>query len=376
MPIVVKMLTGNHTITKLDLEDCQIADGGCTYLMERIHRTNLQELDLSTNSITDRGGAAVCKALSHPSRAGGCLRIAKNRLGDTMIRNVIAALKVRGSYLNIDFHGNFMLSEIWNAITHGLGWLFHFSAMAYMYTNFRKFLLTPSYAAFSVHIYCTSLLFMFLASCIYHALFFCSKASKVFQILDHTAIYCLIAGSYTPILMIVGSVYDAKTKRLRYDTTSSALVAVYWSLALFGILFYCSLGFTYETTKKWLESPTQFVTVVELVMYAVMGGGAMWYPIFFKLKNFMKSGLQGIKTQAEIAALKTRWIWYILSGGISYLGGIVFFVLGNTQPMMHVIWHLAVMLGAGFHFKAVYDLVWVCHVRQQRVAEEADDLIL
>merc|ERR1711964_386408 len=293
-------------------------------------------------------------------------------LGDKMIRNVIAALKVRGSDLNIDFHGNFMLSEIWNAITHGLGWLFHLSVMVYMYTRFRKFLLAPSYAALSVHIYCASLLFMFLSSCIYHALFFYPTASKVFQILDHTAIYCLLAGSYTPVLTIVGSVYDVKTKRLRYDTTSCVLVAVYWVLALFGVLFYCNLGFTFETTKKWLEATTPFVTIVEIILYAVMGGGAMWYPLFFKLETFLKTRLRGIKTQVEISSLKTKWIWYILLSGVCYLGGIVFFVLGDTQPMMHVIWHVAVMLGAGFHFKVVFDLVWVCHSAQQKVAEEAD----
>merc|ERR1711964_832266 len=106
-------------------------------------------------------------------------------------------------------------------------------------------------------------------------------------------------------------------------------------LALFGILFYCNLGFTFETTKKWLESATPFVTIVEIILYAVMGGGAMWYPLFFKLEPFLKTRLRGIKTQAEIAALKTKWIW-----------------------------HIAVMLGAGFHFKVVFDLVWVCHSGQ------------
>lgn len=125
--------------------------------------------------------------------------------------------------------------------------------------------------------------------------------------------------------------------------------------------------------------------IVELVLYAVMGLGGAWY-LFMpgSCSTFVRDNMlfwhikhnadYQTPTDAEAAntflkdlvvygSNATQWcrsIWlYIAIGVACYLGGIYFFVSGQTRPVRHVIWHIMVMLGACFHYFAVYNIVCV-----------------
>jgi len=303
----------------------------------------------------------------------------------------------------IDFQGNFMLAEVFNSITHGVGFLVALVALIYMFVRYgsadgdrstgKLVSMHSGFGQASIGIYSISLCFMFLMSCIYHSLFYFSKASNVMQILDHTSIYCLIAGTYTPILVLACNGYRSSYKYIDGsqqevlsnggDAGASIIFSIYWTIAFLGIFLYWKYG-DRETTKKYIEGNTAPMEIIELVLYAVMGLGGAWY-IFvpgscstFVQDNMLlwtiKHNKAIIPTSAEAANdfLKdlvvydsnvTQWcraIWLpIAIGGACYLGGIYFFVSGQTRPVRHVIWHIMVMLGAGFHYFAVYNIVRV-----------------
>ncbi len=200
--------------------------------------------------------------------------------------------------------------EIANAITHGLGALLSVAALTLMVV------LTvtqddPS-RIISAIVYGTSLILLFLASTLYHS-FQHPKTRNVFQLLDHCAIYLLIAGTYTPFLLISLEGLWGYT-----------LMAIIWGLALFGIFF--KIFFLDRFPK------------VSIFTYIFMG----WLII--------------IASGEMIANVPTEALILLATGGLIYTAGTVFY-MWERIPFNHAIWHIFVLTGSAFHFFAVYSYV-------------------
>ena len=150
---------------------------------------------------------------------------------------------------------------------------------------------------------------MYLASTLYHS-FQHPKVKGVFKILDHAAIYLLIAGTYTPILLV----------SLR-DAWGWSLFGVMWGLAVAGIVFKFFFIGRFEK--------------LSLVIYLLMG----WMGV--------------IAAGQIIDALPFGGLLWLLAGGISYTTGVIFYRWEKLK-YSHAIWHLFVLGGSICHFFAIF----------------------
>lgn len=160
----------------------------------------------------------------------------------------------------------------------------------------------------SFSVYGLTLFLLYLVSTLYHGLG--GRAKKVFMILDHQAIYLLIAGTYTPFTLFT----------LR-GATGWWLFGAVWGLAVIGIV---------------LDAlPRRGRRIIPLIIYLVMG----WMIVFALdplLATFTPAGF--------------RWL---LAGGVLYTLGVVFFILDHWYPWAHGVWHLFVLAGSASHYISI-----------------------
>ena len=207
-----------------------------------------------------------------------------------------------------------MAEEIFNAITHGVGVVFAVSALvllivfASLYGNARHIV--------SVTIYGTTLVLLYLASTLYHS-FTKEKVKDVFKLLDHSAIFLLIAGTYTPFMLVT-----------LHGVLGWALLSVVWVFAILGI-----------TLKVFFVGR---FTVFSTLLYLLMG----WL-IVVAMKPLM-------------AAIPASGLRLLVAGGILYTLG-SFFYIRKSRPFNHGIWHLFVLAGSVCHFLSV--LLYVLPIR-------------
>ena len=197
--------------------------------------------------------------------------------------------------------------EIFNSVSHGVGALLALAGTAVMVT------LAACYGDWlcvtACSVYGASLVILYTMSTLYHAFPF-KKVKAVFQIFDHASIFLLIAGTYTPFCLLA----------LRGNSKGLAVVAVVWLCAACGVVMN---AVSLKKTKK-----------ISLLLYVIMG-----WAIVFALRDI-------------IAALSAPGFWLLLSGGISYTGGIVFYGWKKVR-FMHSVWHLFVLLGSVLHYLCV-----------------------
>jgi hemolysin III len=198
------------------------------------------------------------------------------------------------------------LEEQLNAWTHGIGAALGIAALVLLlvYVDSSK-----PWSLFSVIVYGVSIIILFLASTFYHAVEG-EKRKYYFRIVDHISIYFLIAGTYTPVLLIV----------LR-DSLGWPLFWTVWGIAAFGVVL--KLFFTGK------------FEIFSTLLYLVMG----WL-IIFDFTNVS-------------AALGSDGILWLYAGGMFYTVGIIFYVVQKI-PYNHVIWHLFVLAGAISHFFMIF----------------------
>ena len=200
------------------------------------------------------------------------------------------------------YHG-----ERFNAWTHLVGALLALVGMVWLLVV-ASLDGTPQKIVASA-IYGATLLLLYSISTIYHSLR--GRAKAIMRKLDHLSIYLLIAGSYTPFCLVTLP-----------DAWGWSLLAIIWSLALFGML---------QEFKPQSEA-----RVLSLVIYAVMG----W--------------LMLVAVKPLLATLGSAGFTWLLAGGIAYTVGIVFFAFDSRFRHWHGIWHLFVMAGSLLHFVAIF----------------------
>jgi hemolysin III len=164
----------------------------------------------------------------------------------------------------------------------------------------------------SVSVYGASLLILYTSSTLYHSLK--GTAKRVFQRLDHVAIYLLIAGTYTPFTLVV------LKGRLGWW-----LFGAVWALAVVGML------------QEFRKSKGH--RVLSLVIYIGMG----WV------------GVLAFKPLA--GALGTAGLAWLLAGGVFYTSGVAFYSLDHRFPVFHGVWHLFVLAGSLAHFYVIFSVV-------------------
>jgi hemolysin III len=200
--------------------------------------------------------------------------------------------------------------EIGNAISHGVGLGLSIAALAiliYTGVKYGDYRYVVSYS-----IYGSSLIILYLASTLYHSVPE-GKVKDLFKIFDHSAIFLLIAGTYTPITLIA--------LKGKLGTT---LLVIVWTIAFFGIVF--KMFFS----KKYKKLST--------IMYLLMG----WL-IIFAIKPL-------------ITNLNTISTIFLVSGGIVYSLGTIFY-LWKKLKFNHLIWHFFVLGGSVCHFFMMYFLI-------------------
>lgn len=197
--------------------------------------------------------------------------------------------------------------EIANAVSHGAGALLAIAGIPVLVVNALA-VGRPAVEVFAVTLFGLSMFVLYLASTLYHALP-PGAAKRLFRVLDHSAIYLLIAGSYTPFALGVFM-----------NSWGWAMFTVIWGLAGAGVL---------------LKSLGSVHPVVSAAIYLGMG----WLAVV---------AIDPLLTELPGAGLA-----WILAGGIAYTLGVAFFVLDEKLRYAHFVWHLFVLGGSACHFVAV-----------------------
>ncbi len=193
--------------------------------------------------------------------------------------------------------------EIANSITHGIGALLSIAALVLLVVFASKY--GDPWRIVSFSIYGSTLIILYLSSTLYHSLTNV-RAKRFFKILDHSSIYLLIAGTYTPITLV--------SMRSPWGWTIFGLI---WSMAIGGIIAKIFLIDRYK--------------VVSALLYVAMG----WL-VVIAYKPMLQMVPQGL-------------IVWLLIGGICYTFGLIFYAIKKV-PYFHFIWHLFVLAGSITHF--------------------------
>ncbi|WP_281613745.1 hemolysin III family protein [Flammeovirga sp. SubArs3] len=193
--------------------------------------------------------------------------------------------------------------EIWNSITHGLGVVLSIVALILLLFKAES---TTEYVVYSV--FGASMVSLYFSSTMYH-LVAVEKVKSYLQRLDHSGIFLLIAGTYTPFAF------------LSLENDGGVILGIIvWSVALVGMVYKLFFKMKYA----WLSNIT----------YLAMG----WLAVF-------KMG--------QLHSELQEGFWYLIAGGAAYSIGVIFYIW-EKLPYNHVIWHLFVLLGSLFMFLSIY----------------------
>lgn len=198
------------------------------------------------------------------------------------------------------------MEERLNAVTHGIGTLLALVGLTFLMV--LSYLHGSIWHQVSFGIYGGSLVLLYLASTLYHS-FTNEKLKYIFKIIDHSAIYLLIAGTYTPFTLV-----------LLHGVLGWTVFGVVWGLAVIGVTFQIFF------VKRF--------KVLSTICYLVMG----WLMVIF--------------IKPLVLALPTMGLFWLIAGGLFYTVGALFY-LYRWFPYNHAVWHLFVLAGSISHFITV-----------------------
>ncbi len=160
----------------------------------------------------------------------------------------------------------------------------------------------------SYTIYAVTLFILYLSSTLYHSV---SGSTKEFlQKIDHQAIYLLIAGTYTPFIVVVMN-----------GNPRWQMLGLVWGIAAFGMI---------------LDAlPRRGARIVPVIIYLLMGWLCVLFPDSF------------------LAALSPQSLGWLIAGGVFYTSGVIFYALDSWYPWCHGVWHLFVLAGSISHYVAI-----------------------
>ena len=197
--------------------------------------------------------------------------------------------------------------EIANAVTHGVAALLSVAGLAVL-VAFAVVYSGSAKVVAAVSVFGASMVFLYTASTLYHSIPN-PRAKKVLQYLDHSMIYVLIAGSYTPFCLITLQGY-----------TGIALLCAVWLIAIAGI----SLQAVLLHKADWINC----------LLYLSMG----WLAVFV--------------IDPLVSTLDSTGLALLVAGGLAYTVGVVFYIFERI-PFSHAIWHTFVFAGTTLQFFSV-----------------------
>ena len=208
---------------------------------------------------------------------------------------------------NKSFSSESLSERLFNTITHGIGSILSIVALVLMvvYASYNS----DAWSIVGVSIFGSTLILLYMSSTLYHA-FSNGRVKQIFKTLDQSFIYLLIAGTYTPVLLIT----------LR-NTLGWTVFVLVWAMAIGGITHRI---FFFDKLKK-----------LSLVSYIVMG----WLSL--------------IVFKSLLNAAPAELVVWLLIGGAFYTGGLIFYSW-EKLPYNHAIWHLFVLGGSFSHFMGIY----------------------
>lgn len=200
-----------------------------------------------------------------------------------------------------------VLEEWLNSISHGAGFVAAIVGLVFLLLRAEQ-----PVAIAAAAVYGATLILMFLSSTLYHSISH-TKVKGMLKLFDHSAIYLLIAGTYTPLLLVgIGG------------WLGITMTAIVWILATGGVAF--KLIARHRFPK------------VSVATYLLMGWIALGliYPLYM--------------------ALPGAGLWLIVAGGLCFSIGVLFYV-AKSKRYTHAIWHLFVLGGCSCHFFSIYYFV-------------------
>jgi hemolysin III len=228
------------------------------------------------------------------------------------MRIALAMLARRARADHADLSHESLPEEIANAVTHAIGAGLAIAALVLGVVYAAE--IESAWAIVGAAIYGATLVFLFLASTLYHSIPN-ARAKRLFLAFDHIAIFLLIAGTYTAITLAV----------MNGSWQGWVLFGVVWGLAITGTML----------RLVWLR----YMHPIYYVIYLAMG----WLGFLFADAVEAKVGWDGVEM--------------IIIGGVCYTGGMIFYAL-RKLPFNHALWHLSVLAGSIVHFFAIYDYVF------------------
>lgn len=202
-------------------------------------------------------------------------------------------------------HRTYSVLEEWlNSISHGMGFVAAIIGLVFMLLRAES---TTSVTASAI--YGATLIIMFLSSTVYHAVTQ-SNAKGVLKLFDHSAIYLLIAGTYTPLTLVaIGG------------TIGVGSTVFIWLLAVAGVTF--KLLAKHRFPK------------ISVITYLVMG----WIAIALIYQLYQ--------------AVPANGLWLLAAGGLLFSVGVLFYI-SKSKQYTHAIWHLFVLAGCSCHYFSIY----------------------
>jgi hemolysin III len=208
--------------------------------------------------------------------------------------------------LNIPVSNYTPREELANSITHGIGIVFAIGALVVM--DVFAALFGDAWHIVSCSIFGATLIILYTASTLYHSIPL-PKTKMLLRLIDHSAIFLLIAGTYTPFTLV----------SLRGPWGWSLFGAV-WGIALFGVIFQVFL------LRRWPAASVGIYVGMGLII------------------------LVAIKPLLE--TLSPTGLKLLVAGGLAYILGLIFYGW-NRLPYNHAVWHVFVLAGSALHFFAV-----------------------
>lgn len=197
--------------------------------------------------------------------------------------------------------------EIANSVSHGIALVAALAGTPFLIMHAVRHGDTGFIVGTSV--FSATMIILYLASALYHA-FPAGKAKRVFRVIEHSAIYLLIAGTYTPFTL--GVLRGA------------------WGWTLFGIVWGLAAGGVALKAFNQASHP-----ILSTGLYLLMG----WVIV--------------IAADPLFAQVPTAGLLWLLAGGLSYTAGVAFFATDSRLQYGHFIWHLFVIAGTACHYFAV-----------------------
>lgn len=198
--------------------------------------------------------------------------------------------------------------ELANSITHGAGFVAAIAGTPFLIVHAAR--LGHAGYLIGASVFAVTVMILYLSSAIYHALR-PGRAKHVFRILEHSAIFLLIAGTYTPF-----------TLGALYGPWGWTLFGMIWTLAVFGV------------TLKVINGTS--------------------HPVAFTILYLLMGWLILIAIDPLYTLIPEPGLIWLVAGGLAYTAGLVFYVADSRVPYGHCIWHLFVLAGTTCHYCAVF----------------------